>query len=164
MKIDSNWKRKFIATGISVEDILTPNIPHGVLPVANCSKIKGNNENRMAIPRIFYQGKDAQRFMRFCEYFNIRYAILSDEYGLHFQDEQKPFYDRAPASVIDREKLAKIIKQLLIFHDYYGIIYYCPTPSRAWTYLDILLRCNISIKYVRQLRMTENEGFFCEEN
>lgn len=154
-----NWRNDFAKHGIIVKDVLyINNIPKGYICVTNCSKTK-TNKNK-GNPRDFYKGTDSTRFIDFFEKAGVFYAILSDLYGIHFRDEILPSYDLSPNQIKNRNKLSLIITEKVRNAGYKGIMYYCPTPSRAKTYLDILIRTKLSIIYVRRLRKREYKNIF----
>ena len=72
-----------------------------VLVVTNCNATKGISEGS-AIPKEFYVSKQNLRFYNWCEELDLRYGVISDEYGLFLCNEEKEYYDTIPGSQIKR--------------------------------------------------------------
>lgn len=154
MKIDSTWKEKFKTRGILVQEILYPKeIKNTWLCVTNCTR-KKQKTNKAVVPKDLYTSTIFSKFVQFCECHCIPYAILSDLYGLCFQNEKINSYDLAPNEVKDRDGLAQLINSKMNTKcpSKDTIVYYRSSPVFAWTYLDILLRTNFKIIFVLKLR------------
>ena len=123
-----------------------------VLPVTSCGKCKPKTIESSYLPKELYLGKTQQLFMEVCQ--EIDYAIVSDLYGLHFCNVKKAIYDIHPTllTVSERIILAKKIKFQALEKNYTSILYYLPSPIRAFTYLDILLRTGLEIIYTSNLK------------
>lgn len=150
----SNWRQYLTSFGIEVvSEFSLTKVTDDILMVCNCSNSKSNIDD--ATPTQLYQGVDVRRFCEMCSKYRITYAILSDMHGILYFDEKVKKYDIAPTNV-NRPELAITILKKLKIRNYTIIVYYCPTPSRAFTYLDFLVRIP-DIKIIYTTKITGRE-------
>ena len=149
-----NWRQYLSSFGIDVvSEFSLTKVTDDILMLCNCSNSKSITDN--VTPIQLYQGVDVRRFTKLCSTYNIPYGVLSDLYGILYFDEKVKKYDLSPTNV-DRPKLAITISEQLKIRNYTIIVYYCPTPSRAFTYLDFLVRIP-DIKIVYTTKITGSE-------
>lgn len=100
--------------------------------VTFCSAKKNDNFKDTGIeatPDVLYTSKQRiQPFMQTCVALGVRWAILSDLYGVWFPAEKRIWYEKAPGSVTEAE-----YKELLTNFDerlknYTKIFFYRPSP------------------------------------
>ena len=147
----SNWRQYLTSFGIEVvSEFSLTKVTDDILMICNCSNSKSSIDDDLT-PAQLYQGVTVRRFCKMCSKYRITYAILSDMHGILYFDEKVKKYDMTPTNV-NRPKLAAKISEQLKIRNYTIIVYYCPAPSRAFTYLDFLVRIpDIKIIYTTKI-------------
>jgi hypothetical protein len=75
--------------------------------LTHCSKEKSLEAKESGIemtPDQLYTDPGIQQFMESCKTAGVRWAILSDRYGIFMPDERHSYYEKAPASVTAEEE------------------------------------------------------------
>jgi hypothetical protein len=76
-----------------------------------CSAQKDNSLQHSAAqipPDVLYTSRRIQSFMQTCNARKVRWAILSDQYGVWFSEEKHVWYEKHPHSVTDQEFAALV--------------------------------------------------------
>lgn len=152
-KLKGDWRSEFAQYGVRVysgSDVVAVIAKKGRILVANCSKTKGER-GQVAYPKEFYKGQNAQLTIAFAEAHKLPYGILSDMYGIHFDDEALPYYDTHPSEVIDKEGLAEILRCKCEERFVTSVVYRNSSPARARFYIDLLLLAGLEVVYVTSL-------------
>ena len=145
-EIESNYKIKCLLSN----EIITFIKKKHVLWTTRCCKIKKESPG---LPEQMYESNLVKYFFKFVNKYNLRYAIVSDKYGLHFWYEPKPCYDIHPSTLTetDKNRLARIINQKTIENKFKEIVFYNNSPKMSKPYFDILSKSGINIFYTSKL-------------
>lgn len=111
-----------------------------ILWSSRCSKTKGKDLD-IAIPKDFYISPLNLLFYRYMKKYGLRYGIISDMYGLHYDDEYLRFYDVHPSTLTidDKKRLGEIIGKKMLQRNYSKIIFYNTSPKLSIPYFEMLL-------------------------
>ncbi len=111
-----------------------------------------------AKPKDFYLSDEVQIFIKFCINNDFRYAILSDKYGVHFDDEEKDIYDIHPSSLKedDFKKLGQIIKQRCTEKGIDTIYYYNTSRLMSIPYFKMLYYSGLKIYYLTSAKLADD--------
>jgi len=75
--------------------------------LTHCSKEKSLEAKESGAelpPDLLYTDAGIQQFMERCKAAEVRWAILSDNYGVFLPEERRAYYEKAPASVTPEEE------------------------------------------------------------
>lgn len=131
-----------------------------LLWTSRCSKTKGKNQD-IATPKTFYISPLNLLFYRYMEKYSLRYGIISDMYGLHYDDEYLEFYDVHPSTLSqeDKKKLGNMIGKKMIERDYTKTIFYNTSPKLSIPYFEMLLYAkelyNIDIYFITRIKLLD---------
>ena len=95
------------------------------------------------------------------EKYSLRYGIISDMYGLHYDDEYLEFYDIHPSTLSqeDKKKLGNIIGKKMIERGYTKTIFYNTSPKLSIPYFEMLLYAkelyNIDIYFITRIKLLD---------
>ena len=105
-------KNEFDIDWIENQKMLSDLLPDSLL-ISRCSKTKNIERRGGALPTEFYVSNINKLFYKYCISGKYRFGILSDLYGIHFDDERKEFYDIHPKQLSDEdfERLGKVIRE-----------------------------------------------------
>jgi len=151
MKLTSNWKQEIKDYfGISYTD--PQDAPGDALWVTRCSKTKLCQLGK-SIPKYFYVSVQNLRFYASMESYGQHYGILSDKYGIHFDDEELEFYDIHPSELTaaDKQKLGEIIRKKCLERGWTKLIFWNSSPIMSKPYFEILAASKLEIYYTTQL-------------
>ena len=151
MVLTANWRNEIHAFwGISILDQLD-DLVKDALWVTRCSKTK--NGVACGIPRELYVSPVTKYFYRWMEQHGWRYGVLSDRYGLHFDDERLPYYDVHPSdlSQYDKEQLGKLIRDKALARGFTQLIFYSPSPLMSVPYFEMLYYSSLNVFYTTKL-------------
>ena len=146
-----NWESSILDI-YNIEYIKNPeDIPDNVLWSSRCSRTKTGKDN--ALPNEFYVSAINLGFYKYCEKNGFRYGILSDLYGVHFDDERLDFYDIHPTALtMERKKeLGIIIRNKCRKRNYSKIIYYNSGPIMSKPYFDMLYYSGLKAYFITKL-------------
>lgn len=139
---------------------ITPNAPAipGAVPVTHCSKTKGEAAD-VAVPRDFYVSGRNLRFYAECERRGLPYGILSDQYGVHWHDEPKPFYDIHPGQLPEESlwELGKLIGEKCRERGVGALFYVASPPTVAVPYHIMLLASGVPYTYATRFSVYDYE-------
>lgn len=115
-----------------------------------CSKTKMVSHGT---PEQLYGSSSNQYFYKFAQRANVRFGIVSDKYGIHFDDEQLPYYDIHPGQLSqdDKQRLGAIVGEKVNARGYSEIVYYNASPLMSVPYFEILALSGLSILYTTRL-------------
>lgn len=124
--------------------------PSGALWVSRCAATK---RIECGTPRVLYQSPLLDFFVRRVESANVRYAIISDLYGLHFDDESLAWYDLHPSSLSAARKrwLGQVIREKALCRGYCTILFYNGSPVRSVPYFEMLGASRLEVWYTTRL-------------
>jgi len=119
--------------------------------VTRCSKTK--NSVRRGTPKELYVSLVNKYFYRYMEKHGLRYGVLSDKYGLHFDDEMLPYYDIHPStlSMHEKERLGQLIRDKAMARDITQIVFYSPSPLMSVPYFEMLYHSDLNLLYTTRL-------------
>ena len=110
--------------------------------LTHCTAKKDDNlrfTGERVSPDRLYRGKFIEAFLRTCEQRRVRWAILSDLYGVWFPDVKHEWYEKHPNTVTEREfrdLLADFEKQLQPYDE----IWFYHNPGRFHPLYQRILR------------------------
>lgn len=149
-----NWREEIARYGIvtldTAEQIKEAMGKYSLLVCSRCSKTK---TKKTGIPKEFYVSKPNLQFYRWCEVHHLRYGILSDQYGVHMEDEVKEYYDIHPSTLSEsqfRELAAKIRKRTLE-QGCHGFLYFNSSPIMSSPYFYMMQLTGLKIFYITKL-------------
>lgn len=101
-----------------------------------------------------------QNFYKMCKYKGLKYATLSDKYGIVYPQDLIDNYDLHPSKLtdLDKENLVRKIKQQL-GQEIKNIVFYNTSPLMSLFYLKIItsLGENYNYYYVSDLSKLEKD-------
>jgi hypothetical protein len=129
------------------------------VPVTHCSKTKEQGGD-VAVPKDFYVSGRNLRFYDACEARGLPYGILSDQYGIHWHDELKPFYDVFPGQLKDEQlwELGQIIGEKCRERGVTSLFYVASPPTTSAPYHIMLLASGIPYTYATRFSIYDGEG------
>ena len=151
MVLTANWRDEIQARwGICVlgqHNLLVRN----ALWVTRCSKTK--NGVHCGTPKELYVSSVNRYFYKCMEEQSLRYGVLSDKYGLHFDDEVLPYYDIHPSDLTqhDKERLGQIIRDKALSHGFTQVVFYSPSPLMSVPYFEMLYYSSLNVFYTTKL-------------
>lgn len=110
--------------------------------LTHCSKEKDLNlkgTNREVTPNILYTETGIQRFMKRCIEKKVRWAILSDNYGIFFSYEKHGWYAKPPDTVSPEEE-QKILRDFDEKLGSFDTIYFFIRPDSYHPFYDHILK------------------------
>lgn len=156
MVLTSNWRNEIRERwGIYVlgqYDLLLGE----ALWVTRCSKTKSGVDR--GTPKELYVSPVNRHFYRRMEKQGLRYGVLSDKYGLHFDDEELPYYDVHPSDLSqhDKERLGQIIRDKALRQGFTQVIFYSPSPLMSVPYFEMLHHSGLDMLYTTRLDFKGN--------
>lgn len=125
-------------------------LPEGVLWTSRCSKTK---KLAGGLPKNLYVSSLNIKFYECMEKYGLRYAILSDLYGIHFDDEKLAYYDIHPSSLTaeEKERLGKIIGEKTKGRGYSKVVFYNSSPLMSRPYFEMLSHSGLEVYFVTRL-------------
>ncbi len=126
-------------------------LPDTPLWTTRCCKIKGFV--KQGLPRDLYRSPLNQRFYAWTEAHRLRYAILSDKYGLHLDTEVLPVYDLHPSFLTTRDKyrLGRTIRKQATGLGYRTLVFYNSSPILSKPYFELLAASGLKVFFVTRL-------------
>jgi hypothetical protein len=118
---------------------------------SRCSKTK----NVLAgTPRDLYQSDLLKELYSFADLRCARYAIVSDLYGLHMDEEVLPSYDIHPSALSPSEKcrLGGIVGRKASAAGYLSLVFFAHSPLMSRPYFEILAHSKLAVFFVTTLR------------
>jgi hypothetical protein len=147
-----NWRQEILKRwGIkSLEN--ADGWPEAVLWTTRCSKTK--NGVRRGLPKDLYVSSVNKYFYVYMEERGLRYGVLSDKYGLHFDDEELLYYDIHPSELNQHEKkqLGQIIRHKALARGFTQIAFYSPSPLMSVPYFEMLHHSGLGLFYATNLK------------
>ncbi|MGN6547199.1 MAG: hypothetical protein ACTHK7_19255 [Aureliella sp.] len=144
------WREQlFDRWGIPTLDAFDASLAQA-LWTTRCSKTK--NVER-GTPEELYGSSSNQYFYHFARRANVRFAIVSDKYGLHFDDESLAYYDIHPGQLglDDKRRLGAIVREKAACRGYSQLVYYNASPLMSVPYFEILAESGLKIVYTTRL-------------
>ena len=161
MRLTVNWRAEIRELwGIHFVDHQA-DLPANVLWVTRCSRTK--NDAKSGMPKDLYVSPVNRYFYRTLERWGERYAVLSDYYGLHFDNEELEWYDVHPSGLSrdDKERLGQIIREKATQQGFNTIIFYAPAPLMSIPYFEMLYFSGLDRFYTTKLFETHPEDHIC---
>ncbi len=126
-------------------------LPEHVLWVTRCSKTKSGITR--GTPKEMYVSAINRYFYRHLERWGKRYGVLSDRYGLHFDNEELPWYDVHPSQLSqeDKRRLGQIIRDRAMREGFRTIVFYAPAPLMSVPYFEMLYFSGLELFYTTRL-------------
>ena len=147
-EILDHWRIKRVHTQGDVEAIQSM----GGMVCTRCSKTKPVGREK-AVPEEFYVSTLNKKFYQWCKVGKYRYAIVSDEYGLHFDDEELPFYDTHPSKLTEEnfQELASHIREKAKKRHVNSLIFWNTSPIMSKPYFYMLFLSGLPLYYLTTL-------------
>jgi len=125
-----------------------------LLWTARCSNIK---RVRRGLPEQMYTSYLNQFFYRFVKSHGLRFAVVSDKYGLHMDNERLPYYDVHPSelSAAQKQALGRLIRRKALAAGFSSIIFYNNSPRMSKPYFEMLASSGLKILYTTRLACAE---------
>jgi hypothetical protein len=135
--------------GIKHASVASLNI-HDHLWTSRCSRTKKLQAGK---PPDLYQSTLLQEFYCFVRRCRVRYAIVSDKYGLHFDDEVLPYYDIHPSTLshADKRELGAKVGSKAAAAGYRSLVFFAHSPLMSRPYFEILGSCGLEVLFVTTL-------------
>ena len=149
--LTANWRSEIQEYwGIHVLNWHIP-LVREILWVTRCSKTK--NGVASGTPKELYVSPVNKYFYRCMERQGLRYGVLSDKYGLHFDNEELPYYDVHPSDLSqhDKERLGQLVRDKTLAQGFTQIIFYNPSPLMSVPYFEILHYSGLEVFYTTRL-------------
>lgn len=123
---------------------------------SRCSKQKSDKTKNMT-PSEFYVGPTNLQFYDYMNKNNLRYGIISDYYGLLYDNDKIDYYDVHPSEIDDKIKqaLGKVIQDKAQKEGYNEIIFFNSSPVMSKPYFEMLHYSNLDIYYVTSLKLLD---------
>jgi hypothetical protein len=124
---------------------------HDHLWTSRCSRAKNVPAGR---PRDLYRSDLLEELYSFAQRRGVRYAIVSDLYGLHMDDEVLAYYDVHPSMLSQAEKrnLGVIVGRKAIAAGYRSLVFFAHSPLMSKPYFEILVGSKLEVLFVTTLR------------
>lgn len=156
------WKNRLL-NEFGIEWIESQKMLKNLLPdsllISRCSKTKNILRSGGALPIEFYVSNINKLFYKHCIAGKYRYAILSDLYGIHFDDEYKEFYDIHPSKLNDNDfdRLGKVIrdKTLKKYPNLKRFIFYNTSPKMSIPYFKMLRASGIKTYFISKIDLID---------
>lgn len=115
-----------------------------------CSKTKMVPEGN---PEELYVSNSNRYFYRFVRRAGLRFGIVSDKYGIHFDDERLPYYDVHPGQLSedDKRQLGLIVHEKASARGYSELVFYNASPLMSVPYFEILSFSTLSVSFTTRL-------------
>ncbi len=125
---------------------------HNYLWTSRCARTK---KVSAGTPRNLYQSDLLEEFYSFVQLNNVRYAIVSDHYGLHMDDEILSYYDVHPStlSLLEKRNLGAIVSRKATAAGYRSLVFFAHSPLMSRPYFDILKSSQLEVLFVTTLRI-----------
>ena len=154
------WKNRLLnefgVDWIENQKMLKNLLPDSLL-ISRCSKTKNIQRMGGALPTEFYVSDINKLFYKYCISGKYRFAILSDLYGIHFDDEYKDFYDIHPSQLTneDFERLGKIIRDKVLkkYPIIKRFIFYNTSPKMSIPYFKMLRASGIKTYFISKIEL-----------
>lgn len=148
----NNWLKANGIRYIQTRDEMDEVIKRGGLFCSRCSKTKSTGK-LADVPRNFYISPLNINFYNACESRGFRYAILSDEYGIHFDDEKLAFYDMHPSKLTQNDYigLALHIKRKCKERGIKELIFYNTSPLMSKPYFKMMKMSKVPFCYFSKI-------------
>ena len=129
---------------------------NGSLLCSRCSKQKINVSGK-SIPKYLYTGNLNRSFYRWCEFYNFNYAILSDKYGVIYDNEKVERYDKHPSTLEEQDfiKLAQTIKKKMKKGKYKSFTFYNTSPIMSKPYFYMMYLTGFPIYFITKLHINK---------
>lgn len=126
-------------------------LPDNALWTTRCCRIKGSVKK--GAPRDLYRSPLNLNFYAWAESRQLRYAILSDKYGLHLDTEILPTYDLHPSTLTAGDKflLGQTIRDRAAKLGYPALIFYNSSPILSRPYFEILAASELTVFFLTRL-------------
>jgi hypothetical protein len=149
--LTANWSQE-IHERWGIKGLESANsLSEAILWTTRCSRTK--NGVHCGTPKELYTSPVNRYFYRRMEERDLRYGVLSDKYGLHFDDEKLPCYDIHPSilSQHDKEWLGQLIRDKALAQGFTQIIFYSPSPLMSAPYFEMLHHSSLDVFYTTTL-------------
>lgn len=125
--------------------------PQAFLWTTRCCKTK--HDRTVGRPKDFYISPVVQFFCRLMMQHKLRYAVLSDKYGLHLDTENLEYYDVHPRWLTqqDKRQLGQLIHKKASDAGFSSIAFYSPSPLMSIPYFEMLHYSGLNIWYTTRL-------------
>lgn len=135
--------------GIRTLDFFDPALKQA-LWTTRCSKTK---TVPMGTPEQLYVSSSNLYFYQFARAAGLRFGIVSDKYGMHFDDEPLPYYDIHPGQLHadDKRQLGAIVGEKVSARGYSELVFYNASPLMSVPYFEILSFSGLSLYYTTRL-------------
>jgi len=149
--LTANWsqeiRERWGIKGLESADSLS----EAVLWTTRCSKTKSGVHS--GTPKELYTSSVNRYFYRRMEEQGLRYGVLSDKYGLHFDGEKLPNYDIHPSdlSQYDKEWLGQLIRDKALAQGFTQIIFYSSSPLMSVPYFEMLHHSGLDVFYTTRV-------------
>lgn len=92
-------------------------------------------------------------FYHFAMENDLPYAIVSDRYGLHFQDESLRYYNTHPSELCNdaKRRLGNLIRQKAFKRGFRTLVFYNNSPLMSKPYLEMLSYAGLRINFITRL-------------
>jgi hypothetical protein len=158
-----DWREKLAEAGIiyleTAEGVKAAMARYKLLATSRCSKTK---TKQTGVPKEFYVSSQNMAFYNWCERHKLRYGILSDEYGIHMDNEVREYYDIHPSKVSDEgfKKLAGLARAQLDRLGYQGVIYFNSSPIMSVPYFYLMQLTGTKVFYITKLHNLERKSIW----
>jgi hypothetical protein len=141
-QLDNQW-------GIRTLDSIDPSLK-SALWTTRCSKTKTVAQGT---PEQLYGSHSNLFFYKFVRAANLRFGIVSDKYGIHFDDECLPYYDIHPGDLTSaaKRRLGSLVREKLRSRGYSEIVFYNASPLMSLPYFEILAFSQLKVHYTTRL-------------
>lgn len=153
MVLTANWRNEIRERwGIHLLSQYGPLVGEA-LWVTRCSRTKSGVH--CGTPKELYVSSANRYFYRCMEKEDLRYGVLSDKYGLHFDDEELPYYDVHPRDLSrhDKEWLGQMIRDKALRRGFTQVIFYSQSPLMSVPYFEMLYYSGLDIFYTTALSL-----------
>jgi Family of unknown function (DUF6884) len=118
------------------------------------SRCAGTKRVREGRPRDLYRSDLLDEFYAFVELNRLWYAIVSDRYGLHMDDEVLGYYDVHPSSLSasDKRELGVLAGRKAADAGFGSVVFFAHSPLMSKPYFEILGHSKLDVLYVTTLR------------
>lgn len=149
-----DWKERLARQwGIGLVENPSLEVPNA-LWTTRCSKTKRVGRG---LPEQMYASPLNQLFYRFVNGRGLRFAVVSDKYGLHMDDERLPYYDIHPSALCGSQKraLGGLIRRKALAAGFSTIVFYNNSPVMSKPYFEMLAHSGLKVLYTTRLARAE---------
>jgi len=149
MQLTRDWQREIHATW-RIQMLPAVGEKSDWLWSTRCAPVKAR---RSSTPDVLYRSRLTLGFFDFVRRAGLRFAVLSDLYGLHLDHEALPPYDVHPSSLkeTDKAQLGTVVGAKARAEGFATIVFYNSSPLRSVPYFEILAHSGLTIYYTTRL-------------